>query len=299
MRERLAELVASAPRPTPQCAFTIDVEDWFQSSVDFDLPISERVVRNVETVLALLDDCDVKGTFFVQGLVAARFPKLLREILAEGHEIQSHGHTHRPLYGMSRAGLRQELELACKSVEDACGVKVTAFRAPDFSILSENLWALEILAELGFRVDSSIFPMRTGRYGIAGWPNYPKMVCLPNGGQILEAPVAVWQRGRFSLPMGGGGYIRLLPGFVVRHAIKRMLAQKQLVTLYCHPYEFNPHELKDAGPHISRRFVFTQGLRRASLGAASGPYYKPLSLAALMTCLKGGRDHEPCLPYDR
>src|SRR5688500_6429711 len=86
----------------PRCAFTIDVEDWYQSTVDFDAPISERVVRNTERVLALLDECNVKATFFVQGLVARKFPRLLQTLLAEGHEIQSHGFSHRPLFAMDR-----------------------------------------------------------------------------------------------------------------------------------------------------------------------------------------------------
>src|SRR5215212_3482987 len=94
----------------PLAAFTVDVEDWYQSSVDFDAPITERVVRNVNTILELLKEFDVKATFFVQGRVAETFPKLIEGILAEGHEIQSHGYSHRPLFGMSRTELRQELE---------------------------------------------------------------------------------------------------------------------------------------------------------------------------------------------
>jgi len=129
--------VRAVARPT--CAFTIDVEDWFQSSMDFDAPISERVVRNVERVCEMLDDVGVKGTFFVQGKVAEAFPRMLQDLVRQGHEIQSHGYSHRPLYGMDRKALRTELELAVKTVEDACGVRVTAFRAPDFSILPSNL----------------------------------------------------------------------------------------------------------------------------------------------------------------
>ena len=137
-----------------RCAFTVDVEDWYQSTVDFDAPIHERVLRNMDRVRAVLDEFRIKGTFFVQGRVAETFPHLLQELLADGHEIQSHAYSHRPLYAMDRAALRQELEYSIKTVEDACGVRVTAFRAPDFSIVPENLWALEVLAESGFEVDS-------------------------------------------------------------------------------------------------------------------------------------------------
>ena len=184
--------VNGSPAP-PRCAFTIDVEDWYQSSVDFDAPISDRVLRNVGRACAVLDEHRLKGTFFVQGRVAETFPRLLQELLAAGHEIQSHGYSHRPLFSMDRRALRTELEYARKTVEDACGVRVTSFRAPDFSIVRRNLWALDVLAEVGFEIDSSIFPMSMGRYGIAGWEIGPHRVALPGGKEILEVPVAIVQ----------------------------------------------------------------------------------------------------------
>src|SRR5215203_1563980 len=100
-------------------AFTVDVEDWYQSCVDLDAPITERVVRNVDRILEVLDAAGVKGTFFVQGRVAETFPAMVATLASEGHEIQSHGHSHRALYTMNRNELRQELEFARKSVEDA------------------------------------------------------------------------------------------------------------------------------------------------------------------------------------
>ncbi|MCG8586412.1 MAG: polysaccharide deacetylase family protein, partial [Pirellulales bacterium] len=183
--------VPSAPVATKtpaRCSFTVDVEDWYQSCADFDAPISERVVRNMDRVLEALDDAGVKATFFVQGLVAEAFPKILQDALAAGHEIQSHGHSHRPLYSMDRRELRRELELSIKSIEDACGVRVNAFRAPDFSILKQNLWALEELADIGFTVDSSLFPIRMKRYGLDDCPTRPHRLKLDNGLDILEAP---------------------------------------------------------------------------------------------------------------
>lgn len=253
------------PQPAVHCAFTVDVEDWYQSTVDFDAPITERVVRNISRVLEVLDECNVKATFFVQGRVAETFPKMLQLLLAEGHEIQSHGHSHRPLFRMNRGELRVELERARKTVEDACGVEVTAFRAPDFSIDHRNIWALEVLAECGFKVDSSIFPMRMKRYGVARWNTEPACLSLPNGAQIWEAPVAVWNWRAWRAPVAGGGYFRLLPHWVLRRAIGSMLRRKQPVVVYCHPYEFNSRELAEYRGKISSRRGFTQALGRKAL----------------------------------
>jgi polysaccharide deacetylase family protein (PEP-CTERM system associated) len=254
-----------SPRP-PLCAFTVDVEDWFQSCIDFDAPISERVARNMERVLELLDDCGVKGTFFVQGRVAETYPRLLQEVLAAGHEIQSHGYSHRPLHSMNREQLREELRLARTTIEDACGAKVTAFRAPDFSILKDNLWALEVLAESGFKIDSSIFPMRMRRYGVAGWLNAPQQLKLPNGLSLWEVPVAIWSKGFIKFPVGGGGYFRLLPTPLIARACQSILDADRPVVMYCHPYEFNADELNDFRGRAPWKFRQSQKLGRASFG---------------------------------
>jgi polysaccharide deacetylase family protein (PEP-CTERM system associated) len=247
-----------------RCAFTVDVEDWYQSTVDFDAPISDRVIRNMDRVRAILDEFGIKGTFFVQGRVAETFPRLIRELAEEGHEIQSHGHSHRPLFAMDRAALRAELELAIKTVEDACGVRVTAFRAPDFSIVRENLWALEMLADFGFEVDSSIFPLKTSRYGVAGWELSPHQVIFPGGGGILEVPVAIATYGPWKLPVAGGGYFRVLPTFVLEHAVRKMLSEARPVILYCHPYEWTPGEMDELRGRVKPSLAFTQSLGRTA-----------------------------------
>jgi polysaccharide deacetylase family protein (PEP-CTERM system associated) len=250
----------------PVAALTVDVEDWYQSSIDFDAPISDRVVRNVDSLLALLAESRVKATFFVQGMVAEAFPALVARMAAEGHEVQSHGHTHRPLYAMNREQLRAELTRARDTIEDACGHRVSAFRAPDFSIVRENLWALEVLAELGIEVDSSIFPFRTRRYGIRGWNLGPSRVELQGGASILEVPVAVWSLAGVRLPVGGGGYFRVLPRPLVQRALSRVVAGGRPPIVYCHPYELNAEELDDYRGTVSSRVRFAQGLRRESFG---------------------------------
>jgi len=263
-RERGPRVIALARRDSQAvAAFTVDVEDWYQSCVDYDAPITERVVRNVHRVLAVLDEFAVKATFFVQGRVAEAFPKLIQELVIEGHEIQSHGHSHRPLSRMNRAELRDECERARATVEDAAGTRVTAFRAQDFSIGAENLWALDVLAEVGFSVDSSIFPIRTPRYGISGWPLGPHEVALPGGGVMLEVPVAVWKSGPCRIPVAGGGYFRLAPATLLARAL-RSIADTRPPVVYCHPYEFNATELAEYRGAASAGLLFSQGLGRDS-----------------------------------
>ena len=245
----------------PLSAFTVDVEDWYQSCVDYDAPITERVVRNVDLILKVLDETRVKGTFFVQGKVAETFPDLVASLVSAGHEVQSHGYSHRPLFAMNARELRDEVERAKKTVEDAAGTAITAFRAQDFSILAGNLWALDTLAEIGFEVDSSIFPMRAKNYGIANWPLGPHYVTANGGLRILEVPVAIWPIGSFRIPVAGGGYFRVLPRRVIDRGIRAIGAGGRPAIVYCHPYEFNQHELGEYHA-VSRRLRFSQGLGR-------------------------------------
>jgi len=250
----------------PLCALTVDVEDWYQSCIDFDAPISGRVVDNVKRVLNVLDRHSVKATFFVQGMVAEKFPGLMQNLIAQGHEIQSHGYSHRPLHKMDRAGLKNELEKAKKSVEDSCGVEVTAFRAPDFTIFYDNIWHLEILANLGFKVDSSIFPKRTRRYGIDNWNLAPHKITFSGGVEILEIPVAVLDTFGYRLPVAGGGYFRMFPYFLLSWAIRTINAQNRPAIIYCHPYEFNSSELaqyRDSAPLL---FRLQQNIGRKNFG---------------------------------
>ena len=259
---KIADLRRPANGHAPVAAFTVDVEDWYQSCVDFDAPITERVVRNVDRVLTVLDECGVKATFFVQGLVAERFPELVMALVNQGHEVQSHGYSHRPLFEMTPRALRDELERARQTVEDASGTHVYAFRAQDFSIMAGNLWALETLAEVGFTIDSSIFPMRTRRYGIHGWELAPHRIGLQNGAALLEVPVAVCELGRWRLPVSGGGYFRVLPRPVLEHALRAVLADNRPPVVYCHPYEFNADELAEYRATVPTSVRWSQNLGR-------------------------------------
>ena len=245
----------------PLHAFTVDVEDWYQSCLDYDAPITERVVRNLDRTLAVLDEAGIKGSFFVQGRVAESFPDAVATLVAEGHEVQSHGYSHRPLSAMDRDELREELTRAKETVEDAAGTPVTTFRAQDFSVVASNLWALETLADVGFEIDSSVFPMRSRHYGVPGWELGPHHVIVDGETRILEVPVAIWPLGRLRFPVAGGGYFRVLPTWLLGRGLRAVQAGGRPAVIYCHPYEFNDSEL-DEYPDISRRLRLSQGVGR-------------------------------------
>lgn len=253
--------LGDAPSPTP-AVISVDVEDWPQSTWDRSLPITARAARNVERLLELLRDLQAKATMFVLGRLADAFPQLVHQMHAEGHEIASHGWGHDEVFRLSPAEFRDDVRRSKERLEDLVGVTVTGYRAPDFSIVDANLaWALETLVDCGFTYDSSIFPIRGRRYGIAGWPTSPVAVQLPSGRSLLEIPVATFECLGRAWPLGGGGYFRLLPGFFARGLAARVLTRRPFV-LYCHPYEFDPGEFREIEHEIPWRIRLHQGLGR-------------------------------------
>lgn len=213
------------------CALTVDVEGAGRRDAEGGRVAGERAKRDVDVLLAQLAAEGVKGTFFVKGIVAERFPRLVAALVADGHEVQSHGYSHRPLDGMSLRELRDELERAKAVVEDAAGTPVTAFRAPGYSIVNANLWALEVLADAGFTVDSSIYPRRAARYGIHGWEMGPHRIVLPSGASIAEVPIAMWPCAGARVVVAGGRSCRLMPGPVLERAIRDIRTLRQPVVM--------------------------------------------------------------------
>ncbi len=227
-------------------ALTVDVEDYFQvsgfeSSVarhDWD-HFPSRVVDNTRRLLDVLAQQDVTGTFFVLGWVADKYPDLVRQIDAAGHEIGSHSYWHRLVYELDPREFREDLRQSRRVLEDAIGRSVTAFRAPSFSIIRRSLWALEILAEEGFEIDSSIFPIRHDRYGIPDAPRKIHSIPTP-AGNIVEIPMSVARLSGVPVPAGGGGYFRLYPYTFTRHLMARINASGRPVVFYIHPWELDP-----------------------------------------------------------
>jgi polysaccharide deacetylase family protein (PEP-CTERM system associated) len=228
-------------------AFSVDVEDWYQVS-DFEELVEfsawrwyeSRVIGNTERVLALLAEARVKATFFVLAWNAERHPALPRMIAAAGHEVATHGYAHRLVYEVGPDAFRADVERSKKLLEDLTGREVMGYRAPSFSITARSLWALDILLDLGFRYDSSIFPVRDPLYGIPNAHRFP--FPITRGGLALtEFPVSTIRAGSRTLPLGGA-YLRLLPYAYTRFGLRRLESEGQPALLYMHPWELDPDQ---------------------------------------------------------
>lgn len=243
---------------------TVDVEDWLQSTWDHSLEITERASLNTEKLLDILAKHGKIVTMFVLGKFAERFPNIVKRISAEGHEVASHGYGHIEIFLQSPAEFRNDISRSKSLLEDLVGKPILGYRAPDFSVISTTIWALEILAEQGFQYDSSIFPVKNSRYGIPHWPVHPVRIRLNSGKSIIELPITVITSLKQNWPVAGGGYHRLLPSPIIHWAIKRVHQEERPFIAYCHPYEFDASEFITLKPMIPLKTRLHQGLGRRS-----------------------------------
>jgi polysaccharide deacetylase family protein (PEP-CTERM system associated) len=243
-------------------AISIDLEDWYQSTIDEAAPLSDRFVASTHKVMESLAAAGVKGTFFVLGMAAEKAPALIRELVQAGHEVQSHGYGHRSNFHLTPAQFEEDLLHARKLLEDLTGCPVYGYRAPCFSIDERNLWALDVLAMTGHRYDSSIFPVKKSRYGIDDYEPSPRLLTLPGGGRIVEAPVACFDWLGRRRAVGGGGYFRLWPRWVLHKAWRQIERAGRPGIIYMHPYEYDPSEMTAFRSRLSLKTRLHQGLGR-------------------------------------
>jgi polysaccharide deacetylase family protein (PEP-CTERM system associated) len=239
-------------------ALTIDVEDYFQVSAfapyirrdEWDAREC-RVERNVGRILALLAERDVRATFFTLGWIAERYPQLVCDIVAGGHELASHGYGHQRASDLSRAEFADDISRAKKILEDLSGQRVLGYRAPSFSIGSANLWAFDALAQAGYRYSSSIYPIKHDHYGMPDSPRFAYR--LANG--LLEVPVTTLRLFNRNLPSSGGGYFRLLPYPLSRWMIGKVNRDDgEAAVFYFHPWEIDVGQPRVAGIDGKTRF---------------------------------------------
>ena len=227
-------------------AFTlsIDWEDYgqlmgrYRTGID-TTPLPETIDRQTDIMLDLLNETGKKATFFILGMLAGHRPDLVRKIAAEGHEIGLHGQYHFNMRTLSPEQAYNDINDSKKLVTDIIGAPVYGYRAPYFSIDETNLYILEILADLGLMYDSSIFPIKLKRYGIANFNQEDALYILPNGKEIVELPLTVAPFNGKNIPITGGGYMRALPKFFLNRTFRKLNNNRQNVMLYMHPYEFD------------------------------------------------------------
>ena len=220
-----------------------------------------RVEANTDLLLSIFDQHSVRCTFFVLGWVADRYPALVRRISQAGHELASHGYWHQLVYELSEEQFAKDIVDSREAIANASGIEVTVYRAPSFSITEKSLWALDVLSEHGYRIDSSIFPI--SGHDVYGIPNAKKQIhdidC--KAGSICEFPPSAWSRGRVHIPIGGG-YFRLFPASLTFQAIDSIHAAGRPVMFYTHPWEFDPDQPRIRGVHWKSRLRHYVGLRR-------------------------------------
>lgn len=240
-------------------AFSVDVEDYFQVAALAPAISREswseresRVERNTERVLARLAERNIRGTFFVLGWIAERHPALVKRIANAGHEIASHGFSHQLIYRQSPSEFRAETERCKHLLENLTGDAVIGYRGASFSITRQSLWALDVLIDLGFQYDSSIFPIRHDRYGIPDASDEPGPIVAPSGRRLTEFPLAAASFGGLKIPVSGGGYFRLLPYGLTRLGLRRINRAGKPIAFYLHPWELDPDQPRVRVAALSR-----------------------------------------------
>lgn len=226
---------------------TVDVEDYYHVSA-FNAVISRaqwpdypsRVVQNTHRILEIFQRHQIQATFFVLGWVAEREPNLVKDIMHDGHEIASHGFSHQLVYQQPPEVFREETHKSKSILEDICSREITGYRAASYSITERSLWALDILGELGFKWDSSIFPVFHDNYGIPSSPRRPYQIKLSNGEPITEFPLTTASVFGLRIPAAGGGYFRQFPYFLSRWLFDRAGKQHGSGQIfYMHPWEID------------------------------------------------------------
>lgn len=246
---------------------TVDVEDYFQVSA-FEGTVSRsawdstplRVEQNVDRILARFDQYGVKATFFTLGWIAERCPTMVRRIVDEGHELASHGWQHIRVVNQVPDEFREDVSRTKQFLEDLAGQPVNGYRAASYSIGERNLWALDVLADCGYRYSSSIAPIRHDLYGM---PDAPRFRFSAAGGRLTEIPITTLPIAGRNVNCGGGGWFRLFPYAFSRWALREVNGREgESGLFYFHPWEIDPEQPRIAGAGLKTRFRHYLNLSR-------------------------------------
>jgi len=240
-------------------ALSFDVEEYFQvanlrghfARADWDR-VASRLDVGMSSIFESLEAHGARATFFFLGWVAERRPDLVRRCLDGGHEVASHGYEHEFLQDLGPDGLERDLERTEEALVAAGAPRPIGFRASTFTLTRETWWAVEVLGRRGYRYDSSVHPVRHPVYGIPDFEPGISVIETDGGARIVELPVSTFPFGGRNLPVGGGGYFRLLPGAVTRAAVGALERRGRPASIYLHPWEFDPEQPRCPAPWLKR-----------------------------------------------
>ena len=229
-------------------AFTIDFEDWYQGleihKINTWHKFESRIERNCLRLLEILKAHDIRATFFVLGYLAEKHPKLIKMIHELGHEIGSHGYSHTQIFHLTREQFSDEIARTTEAIYKVTRRQPIGFRAPIFSIVRDSYWALDVLAQNGYKYDSSIYPTFNYRYGMIKASRFRHEITTESNRKIIEIPVATARFLRMNLPVGGGAYFRVWPYAVTKWAFRTLNKQGRPGVFYMHPWEIDPGQPK-------------------------------------------------------
>jgi polysaccharide deacetylase family protein (PEP-CTERM system associated) len=230
-------------------ALTFDIEDYYQVEAFKDFITFEewsrypsRVVENTRKITAILDEQNVKATFFILGWTAERFPDMVKQLADNGHEIATHGYSHQMVYTQTKAAFEEDLVKSIEVLENISGKKIIGYRAPTYSIIEESFWAFDILIRHNLLYDSSIFPIIHDRYGVPDGERFPYRIERGNGQSIIEFPLSTLRFWKWNFPIAGGGYLRLFPYWFLKKSLQWLNRQGKLGIIYLHPWELDPEQ---------------------------------------------------------
>lgn len=254
-------------KPCSVNAMTVDVEDYFQVSA-FEKHVKKsswdtipcRVEDNVDRILELFESKKVRGTFFTLGWIAQRYPAMTRRIVEHGHELASHGWEHIRVTTQTPADFREDVTRTKNFLEDITGTQIKGYRAASYSINESNLWALDELADAGYRYSSSIVPIKHDLYGM---PSAPRFAFDAAGGRLLEIPITTLSLAGRNINCGGGGWFRLFPYVFSRWALRQVnQAEERSGIFYFHPWEIDPEQPRQPGLELKTQFRHYLNLKR-------------------------------------
>ncbi|MDH4135615.1 MAG: DUF3473 domain-containing protein [Anaerolineae bacterium] len=226
-------------------AFTVDVEDWHHCILHDPAQwckYEDRIVYSTTKLLDVIEEKGVRATCFVLGYVAALHPELVEAIHDRGHEVATHGYNHQFIYNQTPQAFRADLERSIRIIAEIIGQRPLGYRAPFFSITNKSLWAYEVLTDMGFKYDSSVYPVLNHRYGLPSGHRFAHRVQTDGGASLLELPIATVRILGINVPVGGGVYFRALPYRIFRMAWRHALKEGQPLLFYMHPWESDPDQ---------------------------------------------------------